>query len=191
MQNKSSSVRELRHELESVFLVLLNLARFTCGPPGASVGEVKLSHRIAIWHHEYHIDIMREHKQTDIWNVHESPTEFLTEYWAPIAPYVRELIEVVYGTSYQLARDMKSQATCETFKAVLLRALEHCQTLSETPVSYPPIQLPPVVRRKRAQSDSWDTDDDSDDRSHQRSWMFQSSSYEEMDLDNWSAYFVE
>ena len=179
---KKSCVRELRHDLESVILVLLHLVRFTCGPPSASVGEVKVSHRIAQWHHEFDIDVLKDKKQIDILNVHESPAEYLTEYWAPIAPYIRELIEVVYGTGDLLAREVKSQATCETFKAVLVRALEHCQTLSETPVSYPPIQPPPVARPnlKRARPDSWETDDD---RAHQRSCSHQSSASDEMDSD--------
>ncbi len=65
------------------------------------------------------------------------PLKYLTEYWEPIAPYIRELIDVIYGTTYRIVDGVKSQATCETFKAVLVRALEHCQTLSETPVNFP------------------------------------------------------
>ncbi|KJA18090.1 hypothetical protein HYPSUDRAFT_45677 [Hypholoma sublateritium FD-334 SS-4] len=158
---KKPCVRELRHDLESVFLVLLHLARFTCGPPGTSVGEVKISHRIAQWHHESNIAILQDKKLIDLINIYRSPAEYLTDYWAPIAPYIQELIEVVYGARNLVnIIDVKSQATCEAFKAVLSQALEHCQTLSETPASYPPVQQRPVARQKRARPESWSTKSD-------------------------------
>lgn len=160
MVPKKPAVRELRHDLESVFFVLLHLARFTCGPPGASVGEVKVSHRIAQWHQEPNISIMQDMKQIDLTYIQRSAAEYLTDYWVPIAPYIQELVKVVYGNS--LFADPKSQATCEAFKAVLARALKHCRSLSETPVRYPVVQRHPVARpnRKRARPESWTTDDD-------------------------------
>lgn len=151
MAPKEPLVRKLAHDLESVFLVLLHIASFTCGPAGTSVGKVKISHRVAQWHHEPNIDILIDKKSIDIFYIHKSPDDRLTDYWLPIAPFIKELIAVVYPGVPQCS--MKNEATFERFRDVLTRALNHCRTLQETPSNYAAIR-PSVTSRKRPRNES-------------------------------------
>lgn len=151
MKPKEPIIHEIKHDLESVFFVLLHIACFTCGPTGTSTSGVKLFYRVAQWHHATGIDKMKDMKMVDIDHLNTFPLQRITEYWAPIAPYIQELIDVIYSGTPSFRSG--NNATFEAFRGVLVKALDHCRTLKEDPLKYAAFR-PLVTAKKRTRTKS-------------------------------------
>jgi hypothetical protein len=125
----------LEHDLESVLMVILHIARFTCGPTGDAINEVKSSFNISLWHHEPVVGLVKRNKEADIFDIHENPTNFITEYWNPIGHYLIKLIDLIYPGIRQRVM-AAGPATCKSFKEVLVAARDHCEGLQEQTANY-------------------------------------------------------
>jgi len=135
MQPPQPLEHRLAHDLESVLLVILHIARFTCGPTADPIDEVKSSFNISLWHHEPVVELVKRSKVTDIFDMHENPTKFITEYWNPIDHYLIKLINLIYPGIHRC--DMATgPATCKLFKEVLVAARDHCEGLQEQTPNY-------------------------------------------------------
>lgn len=157
----------LAHDLESVCLVLLHIVRFTCGPAGA-IGNIKSSYRISQWHYEHNIEIMKDQKIMDVQSISKAPTAYITEYWAPIAPFITKLIDVVYPQFKDPQN--KKEVTYEAFKDILIEARQQCMSLRENPHKYAAFKPPrsaPNQLKKRSRPKS--LADDLPERKHLRS----------------------
>jgi len=135
MQPPQPLEHRLVHDLESVLLVILHIAHFTCGPTADPINEVKSSFNISLWHHEPVVKLVKRSKVTDIFNMHENLTKFITKYWNPIDHYLIKLINLIYPGIHQ--HDMVTgPATCKSFKEVLVAAWDHCEGLQEQTLNY-------------------------------------------------------
>lgn len=136
MQPSKAVEHRLSHDLESLCLVLIHIIRFTSGPTGISVGNtIPEPHRVAQWHHEANIAILQDAKKMDLKMISDKPEAFITDYWAPIAPYITKLLNVIYPGLASLDMD-SSAVTGEAFKSVLIEARDHCAKLSEMIPNY-------------------------------------------------------
>lgn len=139
----------LEHDLESVCLVLLHIARFTCGPAGNPIGEVKKSYCISQWHHEHVIELMKRDKKVDVFEIRKNPAAFISDYWTPIAPFITKLLDVVYPGSDRFEMT-PGRATCKTFREVLVAARNHCKGEPENAPNY--AAFLPSRKRSRTKS---------------------------------------
>ncbi|KAF9482353.1 hypothetical protein BDN70DRAFT_801610 [Pholiota conissans] len=157
MKPSSLIMHQLKHDLESVFLVLLNIVRLTWGP-GATGDECKVKphFRISQWHHERSVERLKDLKEMDVRHVCKDPMPYLTDYWAPIAPFMQRFHDVFYP----VARVTESQAVYDAFKAVLIDAQNFCKTILEFVPNYAAFWNLDSLRKQKALDD-----DSSDDES--------------------------
>lgn len=144
----------LSHDLESLCMVLIHIVRFTCGPAGTSVGAIKTSHRVSQWHHEENVTFLKDAKKLDLKEIFDNPGDYISDYWAPITPYISSLLNTVYPGLETL--DMNSrELDSGAFKSILINARNHCATLSEPAANYAAFNPPAVPSaRKRSRSTS-------------------------------------
>jgi len=117
MQPSQPPEHWLEHDLESMLLVILHIACFTCGPTANLIGEVKSSFTISLWHHEPVVALVMERKKLDIFQLRKDMDKYITKYWHPIAPYLSMLIDIIYpGARFQrapiLCRRLEGESHC-------------------------------------------------------------------------------
>lgn len=160
MSPSSPVEHRLEHDLESLCLVFLHIARFTCGPIGNPIGELKNSYCISKWHHEHVAEVMKSLKKVDLFELRKKPEAYVSDYWAPIASYITDLLDIIYpGSDFEMKTGTD---TCKQFKAVLIAARDHCNILGETPTNY--AAFTPTRKRPRTKSSA----QDQEERKHKR-----------------------
>lgn len=129
-------IHRLAHDLESLCLVLIHIVRFSRGPIGINKGQVnQKTYRVSQWHHESDMQALEDYKKLDLKEIAEHPEVYVNSYWAPIAPFISQLIYLVYpGIT---TNDMDSTSLKhQEFKDVLIAARNYCSTLKEVPYNY-------------------------------------------------------
>lgn len=165
----------MRHDLESVFLVLLHIFRFTAGPKGSSK-DIKDNQWITRWHNHHDVTIsLKELKRLDIQNVLESlrpsddesgPSDnenVRTFYWTPIYPVLKRMLLLFYAKNvFQFyENDVQRKDTQEKvpsipdFKSLLQEAKEICKRFeeSEPKLGYGWASAPPRPRKRKMADD--------------------------------------
>ncbi len=94
MKPKKAIAHRLDHDLESVCYVLLHIVRFSNGPVGTNVGTTRSSHRVARWHYEKDVQVLKDFKVLDLKKIIKHPERYLSDYWHPIAPYVSKMLQL-------------------------------------------------------------------------------------------------
>lgn len=141
---------KLAHDLESLFLVFLHIMRFLSSPRGdiESDRNREKTHHISRWHHEPSEKIMFSDKKSDLLEIYIDPETYITQYWRPVAPYLKELFEAVYPDLSFIHRNYDSPITPSTFVSILMKARNHCQDLFETKVNYAEINMAPPSKKR-------------------------------------------
>lgn len=130
-KNLGHVVHRLSHDLESLCMVLIHIVCFSYGPIGTRhAPPMASSHRISQWHHEDELEVLEDNKKLDLKAFAETPELFVNGYWAPIIPFMQQLVNLVYpGIT---TNNMDSSAlTYEAFRAVLVAAYNHCAAVAQ------------------------------------------------------------
>lgn len=147
---KSAAVKhKLSHDLESLFLVFLHIMRFLSSPRGdiEADNDGELKHQISRWHHEPSPNILFSDKRADLLDIFINPEGYITEYWRPVAPYLKELFTAVYPDISFIHQDYSSPITPSKFISILTGARDHCALLLENKINYAEILPPPSKKR--------------------------------------------
>lgn len=151
------------HDLESLFLVLLHIVRFTSGPAGDPKKDIisnKLEVRISQWHHEQLEPEIPHTKSSDLLRLRSAKDikSVLPKYWSPFTANIANLSKIVYP---QKTIPLRTGVDIFTvFRQELVNFLEACKEIEEVPHSYgvtmPFQSASPLKKRsaKRAQVDS-------------------------------------
>lgn len=148
-QESSKVQHQLTHDLESLFLVFLHVIRFLSAPSRDIAGDNnrKKTHQIARWHHEPDVEIMFTDKKSDLRDLYIKPELYITEYWRPIAPYLKRLFEAMYPDIQALYTTYTSSITVDQFVSILTEARDHCDKLSEKGINYARVLAPAQKKR--------------------------------------------
>lgn len=138
-------VHWLLHDLESLFLVLLHILGFWA-EPGVVNNVETTSYRMSCWHTEANPKILLEDKANDLYSIFEDPDSFVTGYWCPITPYLKQLFKVVYPNIKNVHISDTTLLSASAFISVLSAALDFCKTLNEKESGY--AKLPCVAPKK-------------------------------------------
>lgn len=117
-------------------MVLVHIVRFSRGPIGTNKGQInRKTYRVSQWHHESDMQALEDYKKLDLKEIAENPELYVNSYWAPIAPFISQLLYLVYpGIT---TNDMDSSLLKhQEFKDVLIAARNHCSMLKEVPYNY-------------------------------------------------------
>lgn len=140
----------LSHDLESLFPVLLHIVGFWA-EPGVVNNVETTSYRVSRWHTEPNPKILLENKTNDLCSIFEDPGTFVTGYWRPIVPYLKQLFKVVYPNIENVNISDTTSLSASAFIAVLSAALDSCNKLNETESGY--AKVPHVALKKRPPPD--------------------------------------
>ncbi|KJA19870.1 hypothetical protein HYPSUDRAFT_143273 [Hypholoma sublateritium FD-334 SS-4] len=81
MKPRDPIAHRMDHDLESVCYVLLHIVRFSLGPVGTRIGGTRKSHRVAWWHHQRDIKVIKDNKVLDMQKIIKHLERYLSEYW--------------------------------------------------------------------------------------------------------------
>ena len=150
-------VHQLSHDLESLCMILIHIMCFTFGPAGTpSSAKAKRvdNHRIAQWHHEHSLPVLQDLKSVDLHFLYKFPEDYVSEYWAPLAPFLQRLLLVVYPGIQMFELDSR-QLVFEDFRSTLVDALKHTSTIPEVPHRYAALsQRRSLATQKRTRVES-------------------------------------
>ncbi len=158
MKPRDPIAHRMDHDLESVCYVLLHIVRFSLGPVGTRLGGTRKSHRVAWWHHTRDIKVIKDNKGLDRKKIIKHPERYLSDYWRPVAPYVKKILKL-FPAKKEHVSDAKIDSIYTKFRQHLVDALNHCRTLNETPFPYAafgPDEPMPADSRKRTRPDGMD-----------------------------------
>ena len=144
-------VHQLSHDLESLCMILIHIMCFTFGPVGTptSKGQHVENHRVAQWHHEHSLAVLQDLKSVDLHFLYKHPEDYVSEYWAPIAPFLSKLLLVVYPGIQTFDLDSR-KLVFEDFRSTLVDALKYTNTIREEPRKYAALsQRRPTAAQKR------------------------------------------
>lgn len=130
--NRGKYVHSPSHDLESLLQTALGVITFTDGPC-ASFRSHKDHVPISRWYNEIDREQLCKDKTIDIITYETEIEGCFPEYWQPLAPYLRRLVEATWPGKNSL---VSSQATHSNFKIILEEALVHLKTLGEVPAKY-------------------------------------------------------
>ena len=158
MKPRDPIAHRMDHDLESVCYVLLHIVRFSLGPVGTRIGGTRKSHRVAWWHHQRDIKVIKDNKVLDMQKIIKHPERYLSEYWRPVAPYIVKILKL-FPAKKEHVSDAKINSIYTKFRQNLVDAISHCQILNETPFPYAafgPDEPTPTESRKRSRPDGMD-----------------------------------
>lgn len=130
-------IHQLSHDIESLCMILIHIVCFTFGPVGAHLCKPSSlrEQRISQWHHEDNLSVLRDLKSMDLKYLCQYPEDFVSEYWAPIAPFLSRLLRVVYPGIKEVEMDSR-KFVFEDFRSTLIDALNHLSMIPEAPHKY-------------------------------------------------------
>lgn len=142
-------IHRLSHDLESLCMVLIHIVRFSYGPIGTTHGaENSATFRVSQWHQESNVEALEDQKKMDLKAIVEKPERYINGYWAPIIPYIQQLLYLVYPGIITNNMDSTS-LTHKAFKDVLIAARDHCSTTPDVSYNYAAYNLSGTSGQKR------------------------------------------
>lgn len=157
MKPREAIAQRLDHDLESVCYVLLHIVRFTTGPVGTKIGTSRKSHRVAWWHHERDVKVIKDNKVMDMAKIIKHPERYISEYWRPAVPFIKEMLKLfpTKGTP----SDASMNDCYQKFRNILVRARDFCNGIDEQAFNYAAFNsTEPTESRKRARPHSLEYD---------------------------------
>ncbi|KAF8157510.1 hypothetical protein BJ912DRAFT_859288 [Pholiota molesta] len=131
-------------DLESLFHVALGVMTFTNGPCGAP--RQPTDHvPIARWYNEIDREQLFKDKTFDLMFFDTEVANHITDYWKPLAPYLRRLFSAIWPTLPQLSAPFLGEESHQACKDILEEALNASKALNEAPAKYAPPPLPPPL----------------------------------------------
>lgn len=135
----SDFVHRIDHDLESLFLVFLHIVRFTYGPSATEEDKIcSASSQLFIsqWHHETLTSNLPFLKRGDIDHIlrETMPEKLVVKYWAPVAPFLKRFIDIIYTKGGVLPAT--SHGIAARFRETLVAVLDVCRDLEEKIPNY-------------------------------------------------------
>jgi len=118
-KNRDKYIHSPAHDLESLLHTVLGVVTFTTGPCGqirAPTDHIPL----ARWYNQSDREQLRKDKAIDLICHEEEILNHIPEYWKPLSPYLRRLINATWPDLKPLS---ESAATHDKFREILKEAL--------------------------------------------------------------------